>query len=640
MATSGSKTVKVTNYDNLKFSWEFVNYSIPDNTTTIGWKMELISGSSGKITSGVTKNWVVTVNGTKYSGTNNIGIANNTTKTLASGVTTILHDADGSKTFNFTFKQEFGITFAGQSIGTITGNGSGVLETIPRQATVTGADNFNDESNPTMTYSNPAGNAVTGLAVCISLDGTNADIAYRDVSKTASSYTFELTEAERNVLRNATVGSNSRTVKFHIRTIIGGVTYYHSIPKTFTVINANPTVNPTVIDIDSVTTGLTGNNRYAVKYFSDLRYTANATAYKGATIKEYLVTCGGASSNASSGTFTNVESPTVNIKVTDSRGNTTTKIENLSNVNYVKLTCNMTATAPTTDGNMTININGNYFNGAIGATANTLTVQYRYKVNGGSYSGWVAATPTLSGNTYKATVNLTGKDYKNSYTIQARAIDKLMTVNSAEKTVKTTPVFDWGENDFNFNVTVSGADRFISNKSETGFRHIHGSSGNSISFGIGATGVNRGIYDDTQDKWLLLNNGTDVLINGYKIGANNILLLGGYYMNASQQFTFYNGQKVSQQENGIVLIFSAYANGASQNYNISSHFVPKYLIAEHSGAGMNFIMSASKFAYVATKYLYITDTTIKGNDENQATGTNNGITFNNSAFVLRAVIGV
>ena len=117
MATSGSKSVTVTVVDELKFSWERTSYSVANNTSTISWKMELIAGSSGRISSTASKDWEVTVNGTKYSGTNTIGISNNSTKTLASGSTTISHNSDGTKSFSYSFSQYFGITFR-QNIST------------------------------------------------------------------------------------------------------------------------------------------------------------------------------------------------------------------------------------------------------------------------------------------------------------------------------------------------------------------------------------------------------------------------------------------------------------------------------------------------------------------------------------------
>ena len=138
MATSGSKSVTVTQWDTLKFSWEVTSQSIANNTSTVAWKMELIAGSDGRIDSTTSKSWSVTVNGTTYSGTNTVGIANNTTKTLASGTITIAHNSNGTKTFSYSFSQSFsGISFSGTSLGTKSGSGSGTLPTIARKSSLT-----------------------------------------------------------------------------------------------------------------------------------------------------------------------------------------------------------------------------------------------------------------------------------------------------------------------------------------------------------------------------------------------------------------------------------------------------------------------------------------------------------------------
>ena len=79
MATSGSKSITVTSYDTLKFSWSIKSTSIENNTSTVSWKMQLIATEHGEIISSVAKDWSVTVNGKKYSGTNKIAISNNKT---------------------------------------------------------------------------------------------------------------------------------------------------------------------------------------------------------------------------------------------------------------------------------------------------------------------------------------------------------------------------------------------------------------------------------------------------------------------------------------------------------------------------------------------------------------------------------
>ena len=141
MANSGSTSVAVTSYDTLKFSWEEASQDITNNKTKINWKLQLIATSYGRISSTASKSWSVTVNGTTYSGTNQIGIGNNETKTLASGSTTIAHNSDGTKTFSYSFSQEIAITFSGSYVGTKSGSGTGTLDTIPRASsfgTITG----------------------------------------------------------------------------------------------------------------------------------------------------------------------------------------------------------------------------------------------------------------------------------------------------------------------------------------------------------------------------------------------------------------------------------------------------------------------------------------------------------------------
>ncbi len=204
-------------------------------------------------------------------------------------------------------------------------SGTVTLTSIPRKATITAAPNFNDEENPTITYSNKAGEAVTELKAGISTDGTTVDIYYRDIPKTGSSYTFELTDKEREVLRNATTDSNSRTVVFKIRTKIGEKTYWSELSKTLSIVNANPVMNPTVEDTGSVSVTLTGDaENKMIRNYNVMAVAANATAQKGATITGYNISCGGKSITTASGTLSYVSSNDFVFTVTDSRGNSTT----------------------------------------------------------------------------------------------------------------------------------------------------------------------------------------------------------------------------------------------------------------------------------------------------------------------------
>ena len=123
--------------------------------------------------------------------------------------------------------------------------------------------------------------------------------------------------------------------------------------------------------------------------------------------------------------------------------------------------------------------------------------------------------------------------------------------------------------------------------------------------------------------------------------SNTLLASPGWYMNDTQ--TVKLSQPISNQNNGIVLVFSRYDDGV-KNDNFNTFFVSKKEVELHAGAGHTFTMfrsASNPFKEACVKYLYITDTTISGHSANDDTGTGDcGITFNNRAFVLRYVIGV
>ena len=126
-------------------------------------------------------------------------------------------------------------------------------------------------------------------------------------------------------------------------------------------------------------------------------------------------------------------------------------------------------------------------------------------------------------------------------------------------------------------------------------------------------------------------------------GAGQILWTGSSLLTAAQTVTF--SEPISQQKNGIVLVFTRYVSGAAVDYYYSCHFVPKQVItsalgAGQTAAGVTFVMATHKFEAVSAKYLRIVDTKITGDDGNSASGTSNGITYNNDRFALRYVIGV
>lgn len=393
----------------------------------------------------------LTVGGVSQSFSLHCEVSNAQWKTVGTLSATVNHSTDGSGSCYLygRINGPSGTTMEGISV---SGSKTVVLDTIPRYAAIVTAEAFNDEENPTVTYTNPAGSAVTALQACISLDGETAAIAYRNISKTGTSYTFALTEAERDVLRNATP-KNSRQVRFLIRSVIGGEQRLSVQEKTFTIVNANPTVNPTIADTNTQTLALTGDSGKLIRYFSNAQIAIGAQGKKGASITQKSVSCGG-KSLTQDGTITAVESGSFRLKATDSRGNVTQKSVSMPFVGYAKLTCVVGNNMPDVSGNMTFTASGSCFNGTFGAQSNTLAVKYRYKTAGGNYGSWVPMTAARSGNAYTASANLTGLDYQQAYVFQVSAEDKLMRIVSAPKDVIGKPVFDWGATDFQHHTQV------------------------------------------------------------------------------------------------------------------------------------------------------------------------------------------
>lgn len=372
----------------------------------------------------------------------------------------VTHGSDGK----CTVTARASLTFPNWSwSGQIDANAD--LPTIPRHAKILSAPNFTDEDNPNVTYSNPAGNAISKLQVCIAWPNGGIIIPYRNLTKTGSSYTFNFTETERSTLRKAVLsGSNTARVKFVIYSEIGGVSDWSNAEKTLTIVNANPTLNPTVIDVGSHSTTLTGDNTKFIKNYSIAKATINAVALKEASITSRSITCGNNTFNTETATIDPVESGTFTFSATDNRGNTVSKTIMRDIVDYVKLTCGLDTKSPDADGDFDFTVSGYYFVGNFGAVTNNLKVEYRYKVLGedypmdaeGNYMWTRIDNPTISDGMYNATVHVSGLDYQTTYVFQARAADAVYYdyIETVERSVKTKPVFDWSENDFNFNVPV------------------------------------------------------------------------------------------------------------------------------------------------------------------------------------------
>lgn len=648
MATGTINGTTSNNYITAKIEWTSTADHANNKSTVTATLYYRKSSTSTAATYGAFSG-SITINGTKTNISKSVTLnPNNTWFNVGSATQTVTHNADGSK--SITIAAAGGIS--GSSFSSTSLSGSVSLDKIARKATITSAPNFYDNENPTITYSNAAGNAVASLEVCISKDGIEDTVPYRSISKTGTSYTFNLTTTERNALRAAAANSNTIKVRFYIKTVIGSNTYYHNMEKTLTISNGSiPTLAPTAKDTNTATIALTGDSNKFVRYMSVASCTTGAAAVNGATIKSQYIKNGSQKVAAASATFSNIESGVFEFNVVDSRNNSVTQTLNKTIVNYVIPTVALKIAAPNATGELNFQIFGSYFSGSFGSTSNTITLQYRYKADGGSYGSWTSATPTISGTSYTADVKITSLNYQTNYIFQARIIDKLNTKTSSEYPIKTTPIFDWSKDDFNFNVNVNSQKSIIFPKGTDGIRGINSdgtvvlalqpsNNNDNLVIGYGNYEQEKGgtrIYGNNIE---LLSKG-NITINGRVYGSNKILWSGTSWMEDGITITL--SEAISKQPNGIVVVFSWFDLETLQakNYNYNSFFIPKQLINLNNGVGHNFMMGTQTFNTICNKYLYISDTSISGHSANNAGGTGaTGIAFKNTQYVLRYIIGV
>lgn len=530
MANAGTIKLYVHNTQNEAgyLEWSVSSQSVVNNTSTISWKLYAeytystyfvvnrydISMSDASTTKAI------------QSANVNVPLSSAMTFNVASGSFTVAHDVDGQKSFNLIgaysgYEREKETTTI-----IVAGAAKIQLPTISRAATILTASNFTDEDNPTITYNNPYGSKAQKLEACISLTGGNDDVPYREIPKTGTSYTFELTEDERNVLRMATLDTQTTNVRFYIKTTIDGTTFFSYVTRTFTVSNCNPIVsNPTIRDVNSDTVALTGNEDMLVRYESMAEYSFEAAATKYATITNQSVQCGNKkASGMYQGVIDDVESGTFIFSATDSRGATTSVPIEKTLVKYVKPTCYQKLTAELageTGAQITLIVSGNYFSGSFGLVDNTIKLEMRYARNNEAMGAWTeitnATTRINEGDTYELETILTGFSYSEAYTFQCRITDKLNVVQSAQYTIKLLPVFDWSNDDFNFNVPINM-------NGETVLRHNADAKNTVLSASGGHIYIRPGGTDDTYGEIQITPSGDvyfngSVYINGEEVGA-------------------------------------------------------------------------------------------------------------------------
>lgn len=496
MATSGSKTVSVTSWDNLVFSWSVSGQSVANNTSTVTWALELVSGSSGRIDSSASKNWVVIVNDTRYSGTNTVGIGNNSTKTLASGTTTVKHADDGTKTFSYSFSQEFGITFSGSTIGTVSGSGSGTLNTIARASQpscVTWPEHtqnvgaFGDEISIHM---NRKSSSFTHT-VRYQFGAQSGTIA----TGVGTGTTWVIPLTLMNLIPNAVKGSGTIYVDTY-----NGSTKVGTKSCGFTA-TVPASVKPTCTLSVSDPTGHATTYGAYVKGLSKFKVTVNPTLAYGSAIKTYNTTANGSKYTGASFTTGVLKASgnlSVSATVTDGRNRSGSASSTLTVLNYTAPNISK-LTVGRCDSDGTANEQGDHVQVTFSATVTALnnknkaTYKVRYKKS--TTSTFTEVTVSAIQNTYAVTNHkyVFAADTGSSYDVEVSVADNHSTSTRSTSASTAFTLMHWNADGTGMGI---GKVSEKSNTMEVGLdAEFYGSTkqaGNSFAYQPGAFSGEKG----------------------------------------------------------------------------------------------------------------------------------------------------
>lgn len=520
--------------------------------------------------------------------------------------------------------------------GLETGSKTGTSKSLTLSkvlATVTTVSNFDDTSNTTVYFSNPSKLKVrpylnfydkAGGTLLLTLFPPTSEVSTTGAVLNTS-YAWDLDKeyssglTYRNKIRDILGAKTSAYVAVGLNTYSGSTKLgYSSKGVTFTNVLEPPTFNNFSFEnADEKTLILTGNNpQQFISGYSTLKITISeadkATANKGATMSHYLIN--GVKYNYSDEFEQLIEKwnkTNVEVYAVDSRGLTTKK----------DLPCELIPYTPLQKGNIVAKREGgvgekttlmyegliwnNWFSGKenVGVQNTIKSAIYTYQVGTGDIiNGTTNIKPAITENNFKyddvfiGDINA-GFSINDAYNIVVTVEDELSSVEYVALVPSGIPALAIYKN----NVAVHGK-----YDTELGGTQIYGEA-----------------YLD----------GTPIEIKT----EQKVLWSGGMYMRADHIAEL--SEKISEQKNGIVVVFSGYSDGSPQDYNWASFFIPKKWATLHSGAG-NFFLIGGTSGISAFKYIYVHDNKLVGHANNSGTQTQNGIAFNNSGAVLRYVIGV
>lgn len=648
-----------------------------------------ISWTYGSFNRNSKSGWVK-IDGTQYNFSSGFNASETTSgsQTIFTKTVDVTHGSTGAKTLTCSASYTTGV-----SAGTITASANKTLTTIPRATTPTlSASSADMGGNVTINTPRAASGFTHDLAYSFA-GGSYVAIA----TGVGTSYSWTTPDLASSI-PNATSGTVTvRCITKSGSTTIGTKTVTMTLKVPSSVV---PTIS--AVTLAETVSGLAAQFGAFVKGKSKIKTTITAAGAKGSTIKSYSATFNGKSYTTATFTtpaVTAAGSLSMVVKVTDSRGRTASKTVTATVLDYTTPAINalqvyrVDATGASDPNGDHIAVRYKYAVASVSGK-NTATLRIEYKLSTGT--SWTTlltgsaltadttakpASPTLSTD-YQYDVRLTVSDWFGTQATRTTVLPSgavildiradglglgLFTTATREgvdfgKSAKGAVLGLWEatgkipENgDFN-EWLQPGVYAAESNAIMLTLKNRPCDRGGTlrVSSGLGAAKI-AGAYayiiqefhsyhnEEPIYRRHLMSDAAGVFTPGpwkpVTLRGHKILWSGELYMTENQQVDL--SELVSKQDNGIVLVFSTYQNGAALDANFNHFFVPKMFVNLMKGYGSAFQMNTVNFGTIGAKYLYIHDSYIKGNENNDLSGTaTSGITFNNAMYVLRYVLGV
>ena len=450
---------------------------------------------------------------------------------------------------------------------------------------------------------------------------TNQTLYTTIVEKTGEkTYGWQIPTSFYSLIPNAQYGSCSiEAITYNGDTQIGD-------PKYVDInIFANETLckpaisNTSIIDTNTKSVVLTGDNTKFIKYVSTPKLTWNASAKNGASLKSQIINNVGATSP-----YQTNWADSFKLDVTDSRNYTSTYNYVLSNVvNYFYPQITASGKRKTsTSSNIILNLNGKFFNGYFSENIkNTATFKCEYKKKEDNEWTTIVLEPTINddGSFSLKDFDLGGIcDYKHSWQFSITVTDKITSQSSNFPITKGDPIYYWyTQNGINY-FRVKGklkadTEMKIGSKKVLGFNEVEGSENTYklITERITSDSISHKINDNSyEDLSIILNKGTICVksedgnksYNVTKSWTNYNIPVVDVVKNNESKLTLENGKLVNKTNKTLLLLVSANilvshtVNSTDKEFSIAKN--GSNIVSVYGIAPSNIFSSASISNYI------------------------------------------